>query len=298
MQPYELDREIAKIEDLLTEALAKKIPWREVWAQISDTGQNFKGVRYPTMAERGAAWSRYQRIIESVKRRQQELRDERERFAANSSHLRAGLIKLGEEAVINTFDSSGSEIFAMLLSLGIPGVNLAVISEIASGKNPFLSSWRERLQVKSKLIKAAWAAFRDQKDELTYSDRQAVFAELKKSQDAIQAEWDRYKNESNEWHDTRRAQAAERRAAWQSKVEANIANNRERLSKLYAVLENKIDYLSRLISERDAAWSDGFREKKEARIEEVESDIADIRTKIERVEGFIEEDEAKLRHSD
>ncbi len=75
----------------------------------------------------------------------------------------------------------------------------------------------------------------------------------------------------------------------------NLENNQERIGRLENALERKRQHLDELYEKLSDARSDSYRERVEGWIEKDDSSIEDIETQLERVNGWIEEDDSSIK---
>jgi hypothetical protein len=67
-----VDCAIDQLEVLSKDAIENPRLWKEIWTHIREIGTNFKSVRYPSAAQREAAWVRFQSTVRDVRGEQQQ----------------------------------------------------------------------------------------------------------------------------------------------------------------------------------------------------------------------------------
>lgn len=289
MEHSALDREIDNLETLFRDAYYGGTRWKDVWDKVKFIGACFKETRYPTREGKQDAWERFQNIVSEGK----QLADRsRESFNYHSENIRDSIIQLVDQAI--NFDPTGADLFASIFALAIPGVNLGAVYDMVAGEWPWLTSQKEILRARSNFMQQAWAAYSENKHRLTRGDRDTLLERLRYTKDVLDRDWEQWKAQTQEMKERKHAEYLERQASRRQRIEDNIEKNRERLSKLRGVLENKMEYMDRLVEQRDNARTDGFRYAMEEKIQAVSGQIDEIEEKISNVLRYIEEDRDKL----
>ena len=181
---------------------------------------------------------------------------------------------------------------------------LSLILELLDDEKSKLQAQREKLQ-------EVWALFKREKNNLLPEDRQTVYQALRDAESRLQGAWGQYSSARDECNAARR----EKHEAWRNRVEGNLSENQQRISKLNGVLERKRQNLENnqqrisklenalerkrqnldeLYEKLSDARSDSVRERVGGWIGENESSIEDIEAQLERVNGWIEEDESSI----
>jgi CII-binding regulator of phage lambda lysogenization HflD len=147
---------------------------------------------------------------------------------------------------------------------------------------------RAELERRSRMLAEARTIFADRKSEMFGGDKQEAFDGLKKLERAL----------ADAWAEWRSQKAEDRRAkheAWVLRTEERIEKNEAQLQDLYRRLAHSEQHLAELEQKRDTAWNDDFRERAQSWIDEEQGRISGLRERIERVEGWIEDDRERLR---
>ena len=87
---------------------------------------------------------------------------------------------------------------------------------------------------------------------------------------------------------------ARQRAEWEERTRARVSQNYERLEKARAARDRKRSHADRLRSEIASAWNADWAYRREVWLAEEEAKIRDIEEHIDRIKGWIAEDEEKL----
>ena len=182
---------------------------------------------------------------------------------------------------------------------------LSLLLELLDDEKSKLKAQRESLQ-------EVWALFKREKNDLLPADKETVYQALKDAESRLQGAWGQYSSERDKYNEARR----EKHEAWRNRVEGNLSknqqrfdklngvlehkrqnleNNQQRIGKLENVLERKRQHLDELNEKHSDARSDSYRERVEGWIEKNESSIEDIEAKLEQVKGWIEKDESSIK---
>lgn len=183
----------------------------------------------------------------------------------------------------------------------------ALWTQFRDAMNSFWDKAKELSEEKKKQWEAREAQFekaRDAKREilreierLDATDRED-FAKLKELQEEWKAAgfagrdhdqelWNDFKEACNDFYQSRRSHT-------RSRLEHALEGKREHLRKLEEWIDRDEDALSDARDKRDDAWSDGFRDKMESKIEFLENRLSDNRAKLEEVEEAISDIESRL----
>jgi hypothetical protein len=252
--------------------------WKEVWTMIKTIGSSFKGIRYPTSADREAAWIRFEKIVEEVKANRVEHGNAWKNRSSTSERVKNELLRYAELADRDDVITAGAKGVIGALSLGL-----------------LRESEGEGLHARSRALKSAWERFGQRKDELLARDKREVFDALQRAKERLDRDWTAFKQATAADYESKRRQREEKRKAFEDRAAENIAKLVQRLGRLYGVLEHKEQHLNELHGKRDAARSDKFRAVVEGWIDEEETAIGDIRAQIRQLEEWAEEARRKLR---
>lgn len=184
MESHELDAKIAALEDSLREPLfggpRRDGPfWRGVWGQIRDVGQGFRATRYPTKAQRDAAWARYSSIVDGVKSQQEEFHRKRKSREEESERLLGEILAKAQGAWPH--EDGFMEFLGMITGATILAEVIVRTMEIMVEIFTLgLLSTEERDPQKAKLLacsaemKRAWELFKSYRDNLLPHHRDAA----------------------------------------------------------------------------------------------------------------------------
>lgn len=269
--------------------------FKAIWSQIRRTGSSFKGVKFPTPDEHSAAWDNFQSLVERVKEQQDKRQKQFESRAKGSGELRNQIIRKAND--VGPFDQGLADV---ILTLATGGAYLALKLTLEALLGKF-DEQKVELIAASDRMKAAWALLSGNKTKLLRDDKDAVYSALREAQEKLDGAWQQYKEQRSqaldEFHrekEKRRNENQAKHEAWKERTRANIAKNEDWLRGLQERLAKQQSHLSDLNDKYADAWNDDFRERVSGWIDEAHSSIAEIESKIERVEGFVQQDQQKL----
>jgi gas vesicle protein len=134
------------------------------------------------------------------------------------------------------------------------------------------------------VLREASAMLSKNKDEMFGEHKQECFDRIQEIRRIHDAWWQELKKHS-----------ARRKDDFQQRVRANIDSNHERHRKASDALRRVRSHAENLRNQINGAWSDDYRERACGWLSETEDKIRDIEDSIKRIEGWIQEDEQKLR---
>lgn len=97
------------------------------------------------------------------------------------------------------------------------------------------------------------------------------------------------------WWESLKQQMSKKQADFQARVRANLERNHERHRKAAYALQSHRMRAEELRDRIASAWNEDWKDKAYVWLSELEDKIRDIEDSIERIEGWIREDEEKLR---
>jgi hypothetical protein len=299
MEHGDLDALIVQLDEMLGDQPSRGY-WSAVWALVRSIGSGFKGTRYPTRADHDAAWNRFQGLVEKARSRSEEAKRETEARRVRSTSARdqverkaagARLITPGEHAI--------AEIILFPLTL-----IKRIIEDLFNARPDQLEEIRGQLAHANERLQEAWAIFKDRKSDMLAADRNRAYESLQEAREQLDRAWAQWKGakavareqKHREWleREAQREQRAERHRDFVRRVEANIAKLEEKLDRARAAFEKQESHLDDLRSQYANAWSDGFRDRCSEWIDEGEARLASIRESIDKMEGWLDEERAKL----
>lgn len=289
-----IDRLLETLEELIEEAEQGERKWREVWSEIRDIGQAFKGSRFPSPQERQAAWSRFQSLVEKVKRLQQQARQEFEdRIRESEGHL-------GEILSYVSAASPSSGLDDVIVAIGTGGLSVVAEAVLDALLGPS-DRWKADLQERSRALKQGWAYYTGHKDNMLGKHRAEAVQALRQASSSLEAAWQEWKAHRQKLLEQYRSQKqaerearAAKRQAWQNRVREKISRLEDQLERLGSALERRKSNLARLEEMQSSARSDAYRERVETWIGEEQERIEEVRNRILRTEGWLSELKAKL----
>jgi len=136
----------------------------------------------------------------------------------------------------------------------------------------------------SEAMNEAWTDFNDSKPELTKRDRGEIYEILSEIKEELDRAWELYR------------EAADRKQSeWRARKEEEAERLREKITKAYAARAKIEDNRDRNVDKLSDARSDDYADRVRGWIEEDEAKLRDIDENISRWEGWLEEIEEKLR---
>ena len=133
-------------------------------------------------------------------------------------------------------------------------------------------------------LKEAGQLLSKHKDEMLGEHKQECFERIQEVRSAQDAWWEELKGHRAQQHQD-----------FQARVRANLEKNYEQLRRARDALSRARARADDLRDQISSAWSDGFRDRASGWLDEEEGRIRDIEAHIERIEGWIRENEVKLR---
>lgn len=316
MDTAELGQCIDRLASLFARATSGNSTWKEVWTLVAEINQDFKATTFPSAECRQDEWKRFQGIIFDIRSHKDTADRNRANFRHTSENVATALFKQINNAI--SYDPSNADLAQNVLELVLTG-GLRAFGE------PTITSEKEMLLVRSRLLKAAWDDFGKEKARLTSADKSQLFSRLKDAQGILDTAWEKWKDKQERYFQDKRAKAEIRKAeterrhkeylerrrirderernrlekhtAWRVRIEENIDKNVERVNRLYQVLRSKAEHRDRFISNRDGGRSAEFRAAMADKVSSISEDIDSIQAKIDELESYIAEDKQKLRNA-
>lgn len=223
MDPSDLDAKIDRLGETVNEPLffgprRDGAFWRAVWADIREIGQTFKVVRYPTKAEREAAWQRFSAVVDDVKRQRDEHFQQRRAKEQDSDRLLAEI--LGKTQAAWPHEDGFMEFLGMITGATILAEAFVKVFEMMATIFTFglltpddADPRRAKLVACSAQMKDAWALYKSYRDDMVPQHRDAARKALTGVQGELDKEWAKYKAEQQERRDQREQHFAANREA-------------------------------------------------------------------------------------
>ncbi len=283
-----LDRLIDSLEEMVDAARPFRTRWKPMRDTIRQTSSAFKAVRYPTQDEKQAAWDRFQALVQRFRAIQAEEQQSWDQVARRSAELKQEIVTCASEATppsgleeaIGTLVMAPFQLVGRMINAVLPG--------------PPVDETRQMLEYCSRKLKDGWRLLSEHKEEMLGRDKKEAFEALRQAQDRLNDAWERWKGARTEAQEAAREAHRARHEAWQDRVRGNVEKLEQRLDRLYDAVSRREAHRDHLLEQRDSAWSEGFRERVEGWIEEEEERIRDIRAKIAQVEDWLREERTKL----
>jgi chromosome segregation ATPase len=289
----DLAREVKCLRDDIEEVKAGAKPAREAWDRLKAIRGSFKGTPFPSKESREELWDRLNATAARLEEHSKAIREKREERGQQSARYRDEIIHLA--SLTHRHDRAFRELMMMIFATPVWLVEKA--GDLVFG----LDSEKQDLQSRSATMKEGWELLKKYGPSMLRDDGTAARAALDEAQQALNADWD-------EWKDIQRQayEARERARDERSRVrEERKASSREHVNQIISNLEEKLekaegarDYMRGRIEDleekRDSAYSDGYREGVSSRIEELEKKLADIEESVDRLNGWIREQRDRL----
>lgn len=269
---HPLDDKIDRLEDLVPNvdtswnwgAEVERHDWRPVWALCKEIQADFRdSPNFETREARDSAWKKFA----ALRSRASELADhEKEAFGNQSRELRSELM------------------------YELKGVDWSPINDIMFFFDP---TTVEEIKAMGRILNEVGQKLKANKHLMLAEHKSEVFERMQAKRARLDHFWEK-RREANE---VRQREFEQKREAWRSKTRANLERNRERLAKAQGAAARVRDRISenedKLRETESAKWEGIFSEW----IAEGYDKLADIESSIERLEGWIAEDEDKLSRS-
>lgn len=247
--------------------------WRPVWTLCKEIQATFRGYKgYSTREEHQTAWERFQKLRQKASH----LADvEKEKFAAQSDRLKREIL-----------DDAKACYWSMSADFFIGSVlGETTVDEM------------KELQAN---LKAAGRKLSENKSLMTKADKEECFDAIKDARESHDRFWEKHRalrDERRQATQARREEFERKRADWIDRVQSNLARNREKLAKARGAFERNRDRIEeiegKLYGTNSPKWEGIFSDW----LEEARAKERDIEESIERIEGWIREDEDKLSRS-
>ncbi|WP_115547522.1 hypothetical protein [Sphingorhabdus pulchriflava] len=247
--------------------------WRPVWDLCRQIQEQFKGYKgFASKEEHQAAWDRFQMLRQKASR----LADvEKANFAAQSETYRVDIVSEARAC----YWSASADFFVG-----------SVLGETTVEE-------MKELQVR---LKEAGQKLSRNKARMTREHKEECFGAIQDARESHDRFWEKYKDykdQRRQEYEAKQAEFESKRAQWIERTNANIRRNQEKLSNAEDALNrvrNRISELEdKLYETNSEKWQGIFSEW----LEEARSKERDIEESIERIEGWIREDEDKLSGS-
>jgi hypothetical protein len=303
MDYRDLNALIEQLRDAVEETAPQKGYWGKLWTLARQIQQEFKESRFPTRADREAAWNNFNELrnlarqrSESDRVRMHEREQEWEKKRGNSSRARSAV----EGKAFQTRPSTDIE-RAIAAPILIPLQLIdAMLRNVMGLEQP--DHVKQELLACHEKMREAWTLFGESKNELLPADKAQTYKTLSDAQARLDSAWARWKDESHrlwtlkqeEW-EKRKKEREEKHQLFVQRVAENIEKLEGRLGSATSALKRHEARLEKLQSDLDNARSESFKERCSGWIEECEEKIADIQGSISRLTSWIDEEKAKLR---
>lgn len=232
--------------------------WRRVWNLAREIQDGFKGVRYPTAADRQSAWMRFQdaRSHASI----QCDSEKRSREATSARHQEWTIKLICDSEVRDGFIH------------GTPDAE-------------DLKRWGACLNEAARYLS-------DHKGEMLSSHKKECFERIQE----VRKQHDLYWGEVKKAWSRKQSEWEDRKADRVRRLRANLESNLERRRKAADALEKMKSSADNLRSQIASAWNEDWASKAEGWLSELEDKIADTEKSLDQIDDWIKQDEENLRN--
>lgn len=257
--------------------------WKEVFDLCEEIHHDFKGTRYPTKEERSVAWQKFFNLRNKAYEEKNKQIKELSRSRKNEIY---------DMLQYTDYDWLGDLIVGKILSFGLLETKVEDM-KWAGGK-----------------LREAGTYFTSVKQEMTQEDKSEVFQRFTDIRSSHDLFWSRYKDISQANYERvkidRQKAWKEKQNVWEEKqeksrrikanIENNISKNTEKLYKAMDALEKVKDSRRNLRDKISESYNENWKSKAEDWLDEMDDKISDIEASIERIRGWISEDQDKLNN--
>jgi len=277
--------EIDELESMMPDHFLSfgKPDWKSIWEQIRVVGASFKGVKFPTRDEHQQAWDRFQGMVSKVKEAQEEEHKQWEEKKSKSGEYRDEIIYQAELA------KPSGPMGDLILSIATGGLSTA----LSALMGPF-DERKDELIACSDHLKQGWALLREHKEFMLGQDKNEAYQALLRAKEQLDQAWADYKRERQQAFDDYHAERQRRHYELVTRIEANIDKLEDRRQSLLEKIAHREEIIDNLQNKLDGAWSDDYRDNISSWIDEEEAKLDALRSKLENVENWIEENRNKL----
>lgn len=269
--------------------------WDKLFSLATEIKEDFKTVRYPTVAERQDAWELFFAIRDTL------FQAKRDQFEERSLSHRNKLIDKIERADYSEIAN------AIIITLTLGYVEEAIIEEMKEKGKRLKEIKQETYSLKREMTREhATDVFekilevREHHDEF-WNHFKEYAAQKKRIKEEKHQAWLERKKEKENRNERTRQNIAENEAKLEDALEQRDAI-KERIRENRQKIEDAEEHLEKMERQKDdledqisSAWSDSFRDRAEGWLEEKEEHIRSKEAYIERLESWIEQDKDKLQ---
>ena len=152
---------------VVTVFVPTSVTWGDIWAKAAEIQNGFKGIRYPTKAQREEAWQRFNSLRDDASRLG---KDERDSLRWRSGSLKSEILSKVESARPDTF--FGSHL-----------VNI------------------EEMKALSGVLHESGEILNEHKKEMLGEHKQECFEAIQRMREVHDVWWDKFKEEKSKRHD-------------------------------------------------------------------------------------------------
>jgi len=275
-QPFEnLNQKLDQVDtkvSILSSFRSEFSEWNEVFELMNEIKEELKIVRYPTLNEKNEAWQKLYRLREKAYTER-----EKDFKYISKGHL--------------------DELHSKLAGLRYSALEDFIVSNLTFGE---MKVTKEEMRQRGQELNEAAKYFSSVKQEMSREDKAEIHERILDIRESHDRFWEEIKQHSNELeqikYEKQKAweERQERKRQAKERVENNLEKNKGKLENAKDALERFEKQKANLEEKIESAYSDNYREKHEEWLDEVNEKISRVEEQIERLEGWIREDEQKL----
>ncbi|MDB5198040.1 MAG: hypothetical protein JWO92_3 [Chitinophagaceae bacterium] len=250
--------------------------WEKAFELIEEIQEAFKSVRYPVKSDRDIAWQGFYSLRNNC------YEERRKDFKKRS-------------------DKYYDEFWDLLKDLYYSSLIDTLSGIVSFGE---LSMTKEKMREMGRELNDVAKQFSDVKNEMIGEHKAKIHEKIVEVRESHDVFWKAVKDRESELQEIREEkkrdweERQERKKAAKKRIEENLQKNKEKLEKAEEALSRFETTQSNLEDKIAGAYSESFREKHEEWLDEINEKINSVKEQIERLEGWIREDEEKLENWD
>jgi RecG-like helicase len=234
--------------------------WRPAWDKAREIQEAFKsGIRYPTVAERQNAWTRFNDVRNDLSRRSNADRD-------------------------SVF--TGSKAWRDLIMSEIESARYSKLGDVIFFFDPTTAEDMKRM---GERLKEAGRRLSENKHQMLREHKDECFQRIQEVRATHDAFWGEYKKA----REVRQHEHRQRISEVLARVDANISSNHEKKAKAEGALERVEENIAKLHDMLGNARGDEFRERVEGWLSEAVAKRESIQESVRRIGEWIDQDERR-----
>ena len=242
----------------------RRSDWKRFWNYAKQIQEKFNsGVKFPSKEERQIAWTKFNSLRNEASRRSE----------IEKTHIESSSKELRDEIFSICSDTKYVPVYDVLFFFD-------------KANTWQVKKWQE-------YVRKAGQKLSDNKHKMLGRHKQECWELIQEIRESHQLFWDKH----NEAWEERKRNNESKKQEFIDRINRNIVKNKHNLEKANDALERQESRLSDLQYKLSDTESDKWRGIFSEWISECEDKIYDIKNSIERISGWIDEDEEKLRNA-